>query len=152
LLRAPNAIYAAGAGRLLGHRFLALHHQGRRTGRHRTAVLEVLSWDGSSHEAVVISGLGRHANWLRNVRAAGTAEIEIGGERWAAGVRELGPAEGAALLADFERRNRLALPLVRRLLSRLADVRYDGSEAARRELVTRLPLIAFSPARSSGSG
>ncbi len=63
-----------------------------------------------------------------------------------------GPAEGAAVLADYERRNRLAAPLVRRILSRLANFGYDGSEAARRELATRLPLVAFSPAQSSGNG
>ena len=54
---------------------------------------------------------------------------------------------------DFMRKfNRLARPLVRRILSRLADFSYDGSECARRELATRLPLVAFSPAPSSGSG
>jgi deazaflavin-dependent oxidoreductase (nitroreductase family) len=151
LLRMPNAIYAAGAGRLLGHRFLALHHRGRRTGREHTAVLEVLSWDGGSHEAVVMSGLGPRSNWLRNVRAAG-AEIEIGRERWSASVRTLGPAEAAAVLADYERRNRIAAPVVRRILARLSGFDYDGSEPARRELATRLPLVAFSPARSSGTG
>jgi deazaflavin-dependent oxidoreductase (nitroreductase family) len=152
LLRAPNAIYAARAGRLLGHRFLALHHRGRRTGREHTAVLEVLSWDEPSREAVVISGFGAQSNWLRNVLAAGAAEIEIGRGRWAARVRRLGPAEGAAVLADYERRNRLAAPLLRRILSRLAGFSYDGSDAARREVATRLPLVAFSPAPSSGTG
>jgi deazaflavin-dependent oxidoreductase (nitroreductase family) len=152
LLRAPNSIYAAGAGWLLGHRFLALHHRGRRTGRQHTAVLEVLSWDRASREAVVISGFGAQTNWLRNVLAAGVAEIEIGRDRWAAQARELGPAEGAAVLADYEHRNRVAAPLIRRILSRLANFSYDGSEAARRELAMRLPLVAFSPARSSGTG
>ena len=54
------------------------------------------------------------------------------------------------MLADYERRNRLALPLLRRLLSRLAGVRYDGTEGARRAVAQRLPLIAFTPERSPG--
>ncbi|HET6551397.1 MAG TPA: nitroreductase family deazaflavin-dependent oxidoreductase [Solirubrobacter sp.] len=145
MLCAPNALYDAHAGALLGHRFLRLTHRGRRTGRPRRTVLEVLSWDGPTHEAVVISGLGPRANWLRNVLAAGAAEVEIAGERWTARVRALGPAEGAAVLADYERRNRFALPLVRRILSKLAGFRYDGTEAARRRLVERLPVVAFSP-------
>ena len=93
----------------------------------------------------MLSGFGSSANWLRNIRASGSAEVEIGPERFAARVRELGPAEGAAVLADYERRNRLATPLVRLLLTRLAGFEYDGSEAARRRLVTRLPLVAFTP-------
>jgi deazaflavin-dependent oxidoreductase (nitroreductase family) len=144
LLRAPNALYDAHAGPLLGHRFLRLTHRGRRSGRAYRTVLEVVAWDGASHEAVVVSGLGPRANWLRNVLAAGAAEVEIGRERWTARVRPLGPAEGAAVLADYERRNRFALPLVRRILSKLAGFRYDGTEAARRRLVERLPVVAFS--------
>jgi deazaflavin-dependent oxidoreductase (nitroreductase family) len=145
LLHAPNALYDAHAGALLGHRFLRLTHRGRRTGRPHRTVLEVLAWDGKNQEAVVISGLGPRAQWLRNVLAAGAAEIEIGRERWTASVRALGPAEGAAVLADYERRNRIVTPIVRRVLSRLAGFRYDGTESARRRLVERLPVVAFIP-------
>jgi deazaflavin-dependent oxidoreductase (nitroreductase family) len=152
LLKAPSAIYAARAGRLLGHRFLLLRHLGRRSGRAHATVLEVLSWDEATREAIVMSGFGPRAQWLRNVLVAGEAEIEIAHERWAASVRVLGPSEAAAVLADFERRNRFVLPLARRLLSRLGRFEYDGSEDARRELAARLPLVAFSPDRSPGSG
>jgi deazaflavin-dependent oxidoreductase (nitroreductase family) len=144
LLGAPRALYAAHAGWLLGHRFLLLRHRGRRSGRTYATVLEVLSWDAHAREAVVISGLGPRAQWLRNVLVAGAAEIEIGSERFPARVRELGPAEAAEVLADYERRNRFALPVVRRLLARLAGFDYDGSESARRLIATRLPLVAFT--------
>jgi deazaflavin-dependent oxidoreductase (nitroreductase family) len=150
-MRAPRVLYAIHAGRLLGHRFLLLHHRGRRTGRRHATVLEVLSWDGNSREAVVMSGLGRSAQWLRNVLTTGSAEIEIGSERFPARVRELGPAEAAAVLADYERRNRIAAPLVRRMLARLAGFDYDGSELARRRLVSRLPFVAFTQQRAPGS-
>ena len=151
LFRAPRVIYAAHAGPLLGHRFLLLRHRGRRTGNPHATVLEVLSWDQASHEAIVISGFGRRAQWLRNVLAAGTAEVEIARERWPATVRPLGLAEGAAVLADYEGRNRFAQRLLRRLLSRLAGGRYDGTEEARRAVAERLPLVAFTPARSPGA-
>lgn len=147
LLAAPRALYAAHAGPLLGHRFLLLRHRGRRTGKPHATMLEVLSWDDAGHEAVVISGFGPRAQWLRNVLAEHAAEIEIGRERWRATVRLLGPAEGALVLADYERRNRLALPLLRRLLARLAGVRYDGTEDARRAVAQRLPMVAFTPER-----
>ena len=48
------------------------------------------------------------------------------------------------MLADYERRNRTAAPILRAVLSRLAGFHYDGRERARRELVDVLPLIAFS--------
>ena len=61
------------------------------------------------------------------------------------------PVAAAAVLADCERRNRLAAPLVRHMLARLAGFDYDGSEAARRRLASALPLVAFTREHSPGS-
>jgi deazaflavin-dependent oxidoreductase (nitroreductase family) len=147
LLRAPSSLYDAGFGWLLGHRFLALTHRGRRSGRRYTTVLEVVRWRPEAHEAVVMSGFGRSAHWYRNVLAGGGADIRIGRGRFAADVRQLDADEAVAVLAGYERRNRLLAPLVRAVLSRLAGFPYDGSDDTRRRLVAVLPLVAFSPAR-----
>ncbi len=48
------------------------------------------------------------------------------------------------ILADYERRNRLAAPVIRLVLSRLLGWSYDGTPAARRLAVQALPLVAFS--------
>lgn len=69
----------------------------------------------------------------------------VGRERFAPTHRELDVDEAAAVLADYERRNRLAAPVVRRVLSRLVGWRYDGSEQARRRLVRERPVLAFRP-------
>ena len=143
-LALPQAIYAAGAGRVLGHRFLLLVHRGRRSGRSHRTVLEVIEWRPAEREAIVISGFGPHAQWLRNVAAAGgAAEIEIAGSRVRACMRLLDRDEAIAVLAGYERRNRLITTIVRRVLSRLAGFRYDGSLAARARVVQTLPLVGF---------
>jgi len=143
LLRLPAALYRYHAGWLLGHRFLMLTHRGRHTGRLHVTVLEVLSWRADVGEAVVLSGFGRRAQWYRNVLAGGAVEVQIGRERFQPHMRLLAPAEAAAVLADYERRNRFAAPLVRTVISRLADVDHDGSDAARRRVVQILPVLAF---------
>lgn len=145
LLRLPTELYRANAGWLLGHRFLCLTHCGRHSGRRYRTVLEVVAWHPEAREAVVISGFGRKANWYRNVFAGGAVEIEIARERWLPLVRDIGPREAVKVLADYERRNRLITPIVRRVLSRLARIDYDGSSAKRLAVVTALPLVAFRP-------
>jgi deazaflavin-dependent oxidoreductase (nitroreductase family) len=145
LLRAPVALYAVGAGWLLGHRFLLLRHRGRRTRRRYATVLEVVAWRPSTREAVVLSGLGRRSQWYRNVLAGQAVEVRIGRLRFTPVARPLDTDEAAEVLADYERRNRMVAPLVRAVLSRLAGFRYDGSEAARRKLVETLPLVALRP-------
>jgi deazaflavin-dependent oxidoreductase (nitroreductase family) len=145
VLRAPNALFRFGLGPLLGHRFLQLTHRGRRTGQLHQVVLEVVQWRPAEREAIVLSGLGRDAQWYRNVQAGGAVEVRIGRGRWVPVVRVLEPAEAAAAFAGYERRNRWAAPIVRRVLSRLAGFRYDGSPAARERLVAELPLVGLRP-------
>jgi hypothetical protein len=53
--------------------------------------------------------------------------------------------EAAAVIADYEHRNRWIGPVVRRLLSALLGWRYDGSQSARERLVRQLPVVAFRP-------
>ena len=145
VLRVPLLVYRAHLGLLLGHRFLFLAHRGRRSGRRYEVVLEVIRHDPRTGESVVMSGFGRDASWFRNIEAGGAIEVRIGRRRFVPEQRILGSDEAAAALADYERRNRIAAPLVRAVLGRLAGIRYDGSPRARAEVVARLPLVAFRP-------
>jgi deazaflavin-dependent oxidoreductase (nitroreductase family) len=145
ILKLPSALYRAGCGRLLGHRFLALTHRGRRTGRHYTTVLEVVRWRSELSEAVVVSGFGPHAQWYRNVLADGAEQVTIGRARFQPTVRVLDSEEATFVLADYERRNRLIAPVVRAVLSRLVGFRYDGSPDGRARVVAALPFVAFTP-------
>lgn len=146
LFRAPVKIYAIGAGRLLGHRFLLLTHRGRKTGRPHRCVLEVLAWHPDAGEAVVISGFGERSQWLQNVLAGGAQQVAISGLRFVPQTRVLDVEEAARVLADYERRNRIAAPVIRRLLARLTGLPYDGSNEARLNVARQLPLVGFRPA------
>lgn len=113
-------------------------------------MLEVVQWDPKGREAIVMSGFGPRSGWFLNVRAGGAEDVRIGARRFRPTVRHLEPEEAAAVLAGYERRNRLLAPLVRRVLARLAGFPYDGSPGARRQLVEKLPLIGFGEAPGSG--
>jgi deazaflavin-dependent oxidoreductase (nitroreductase family) len=145
-------LYSARAGWLLGHRFLLLRHRGRRTHRRYRTVLEVVAWRPAACEAVVISGRGPSAQWYRNVLAGQAVEVQVARLRFAPSGRLLDLDEAVAVLADYERRNRIALPLVRAVLSRLAGFRYDGSDEARRRLMQTLPLVALHPRQGERMG
>jgi deazaflavin-dependent oxidoreductase (nitroreductase family) len=142
----PVWLYRWRLGRLLGHRFLLLVHRGRRTGRTYETVLEVVRWDAATGESIVMSGFGRRASWFRNVEAGGALEIRIAGSCVVLPRhRVLELDEAAAVLAGYERRNRIVAPVVRAVLGRLSRTGYDGSDAARARVVAELPLVAFRP-------
>jgi deazaflavin-dependent oxidoreductase (nitroreductase family) len=145
-LAAPTYVYDWDAGWLLGRRFVRLTHEGRRSGRVYRTMLEVVGEDRAIGEVFVMAGLGRSAQWYRNVRAGHALEIAIGRERFRPLYREPGLSEAASVFAAYERRNRLIAPMVRLVLSRLVGWHYDGSAAGRQRLVAELPLVAFRPA------
>jgi deazaflavin-dependent oxidoreductase (nitroreductase family) len=150
-LRLPAHLYDIGAGRLLGHRFLLLTHRGRRSGQLHRTMLEIVRWEPDKREATVMAGFGPHANWRLNVLSGGAVEVRIANLLFEPSVRPLDKDEAMSAVEDYERRNRIARPLVRAVLSRLAGFRYDGTPGTRDRLVEVLPLLAFSP-KSAGGG
>ncbi|OHV06641.1 nitroreductase family deazaflavin-dependent oxidoreductase [Mycobacterium talmoniae] len=145
LFRAPSRLYDWRLGWLLGRRLCRITHVGRKSGRRYRTVVEVVGRDAVSGELMVVCGFGRRADWYRNLRANDAAAIEVGFRRFAAGWRELDVDEAEPVMAAYERRNRLLVPLIRRILSRVLGWRYDGSLEARRKLLAEMPIIAFKP-------
>jgi deazaflavin-dependent oxidoreductase (nitroreductase family) len=150
-LRAPVVLYDWHLGWLLGRRFLRLTHRGRRSGRSYRMMLEVLGNDQDRGEVFVMVGLGRAAQWYRNVIVGGAVEVAIGRERFRLAYRELAPAQAAEVLANYESCHPLLALVVRSLLSQLVGWRYDGSASARERLVGERPILAFSPVGSPDS-
>jgi len=148
LLRSPGLLYDWRLGWLLGHRFLRLTHIGRRSGQRHQTVLEVVGRNRAEREFIVVAGLGRSAQWYRNLQVHEGVEVAIGRERFVPIHRELPIPEAEGVLAAYERRNRWIAPIIHGALSWLVGWRYDGTEAARRRLVAELPLIGFRAARS----
>jgi deazaflavin-dependent oxidoreductase (nitroreductase family) len=145
VLRLPILLYRWKLGWLLGHRFLLLTHVGRRTGLARKTVLEVLRYDPDSSTAVVMAGFGRRSDWYLNLQQRPALEVAVGRRAFRPSHRQLTQEEAVSVMAGYERRNRLAAPLVRVVLSRLLGWRYDGSDAARRRLASERPLVALWP-------
>lgn len=142
LLSLPTHLYRAHLGFLLGHRFLVLVHEGRRTGQRHETPLEVIRYDPSTEEATVVAGWGRKTAWLHNVEAGLAREVWIGRTRYVPAVRQLDIDEAVAVLERYERRSGLSHSLVWAVLSRLLGWRYDGTPAARRRAATQLPMLA----------
>lgn len=112
-------------------------------------MLEVVGQNPAESEFIVVAGLGRSAQWYRNLQFHEAIEVAVAREHFAPVHRELPIPEAAAVLAAYEWRYRRLAPLIRRALSWLVGWRYDGSAPARQRLASELPLIGLRPARSS---
>ncbi len=145
VFRAPIRLYDTGFGWVLGRRFLCLTHVGRKSGRRYRTVLEVVGNSPTAGEFMVIAGFGPSSDWYRNISANPACEVIVGRHRFTPQHRILDEPQAAAVIADYERRNRWILPIVHVLLSRLVGWRYDGSQLARERLVHELPVVALRP-------
>jgi deazaflavin-dependent oxidoreductase (nitroreductase family) len=99
--RAPVYLYRWGLGGLLSRRVLLLKHTGRRSGRQRETVLEVVQYRKEIPEVFVVAGFGRDSDWLLNVQAQPRVEVTIGWRRFSACARFPDLPEALEVIRDY---------------------------------------------------
>jgi deazaflavin-dependent oxidoreductase (nitroreductase family) len=147
VVRAPILVYRCGLGWLFGRRLVLLTHVGRRSGRPRQVVLEVVGRGSTPGSYIVASGYGSRAHWYRNVLAHPEVTYQVGRRRRDGWAYPLPSAESGRRLAGYAgRRPRSAAALMRML-----DRDVDGSRAtyerlgADDEAGVPLVLLATTP-------
>lgn len=141
-MRLPRPLYHRGWGRLLGHTFLLITHQGRKSGKRRETVAMALTYDPETREVVVCSAWGPNTEWMRNLRAHPALEIQIGRERYMPEQHFLSEEEAVAVALEFRDRHPWRLRLFAVTLG-WGDL---SSDEAMRGLVHGRPFVAFRPA------
>ncbi|RVW07674.1 nitroreductase family deazaflavin-dependent oxidoreductase [Prescottella agglutinans] len=145
VLRMPVTLYRWHLGALLGHRFVLVEHVGRRSGKTRQVVLEVVDHDEVGHGApdgwIVAAGYGTTSDWYRNLTAHPRARVQVGRRRSAVEADFLGAEEGGDLMAHYGRVHRKIG--VRLCKSMGFDV--DGSEADFREAGRNIRFVWLRP-------
>jgi deazaflavin-dependent oxidoreductase (nitroreductase family) len=139
--RLPIGLYRLGLGGLLGTRFLLLIHTGRKTGRERKTVLEVVRYDKAKSVFVVAAGFGPKSDWYQNLRARPQALVQCGRRRWTMRAEFLPPERAGEELLDYGRRHPLAL---RELIRMMGFTAGDTPEEIR-GVGRMLHMVAFSP-------
>ncbi len=140
-MRLPRPLYHRGWGRLLGHTFLLITHQGRKTGKRRETVAMALTFHPDTREAIVCSAWGPNTEWLRNLRAHPALQIQIGRDTYVPQQHFLSEDEAVAVALEFRRRHPHRLRLIATILG-WGDL---SSDAAVRELVRNRPFVSFRP-------
>jgi deazaflavin-dependent oxidoreductase (nitroreductase family) len=135
----PIWIYRMGLGSLLGTRFLLLTHTGRRSGKSRQNVLEVVRYDNEKNLFLVASGFGPDSDWYQNIRADPNVIVQCQRTRWNMTAIFLTPAEASEELAHYASQH----PLAMRELAGFMGYRLDGSEADVHALGNLIPMVEF---------
>lgn len=138
--RAPIYLYRAGLGWLLNGRFLLLNHIGRKSGKTRQAVLEVVEHDEATDTYYVASGYGRSSHWFQNIQANPEVTIQVGRRKMAATAEILSPEASGQKMVEYARR----MPAAAKTLTGLVGLEVDGGEADFRRVGEKhVPFVAL---------
>ena len=142
-----NKILIHIAGRQFGH-FAVLGHTGRKSGRPRQTVVEVVRHDPPSGAYWIASGWGEKSDWYRNVRHNPDVTVTCGRQRMAARAERLSPAEAEAELRRYAER----YPAAARSLAKLFFGRPMEDPAVDfPALSQQMPILVLRP-RPAGEG
>jgi deazaflavin-dependent oxidoreductase (nitroreductase family) len=142
IVRLPVWVYRAHLGVLFGGRLLMLQHTGRRSGRHRFVVLEVVDRQEPSWY-VVVSGFGERAQWLRNIDVDPEVRVYVRSRcPVPATARRLSTEHASAALAAYRRDHPGAWRSLRPVLEQTLGTSIDETKPA-------LPMVRLVVDRAS---
>ena len=142
LLRFSIPIFRCRLGWLLGGRFLMLTTIGRRSGRKRFAVVEVVKRKPGTKQYIIASGWGTLSDWYQNLQRTPLIMVDNGTERFDARAETLSVDQAEKVLLDYASRHPSAFGQLSRLM-------VNGTYSDTREICIQLahtkPLIELIP-------
>ena len=142
LLRLPVVLYHLRLGWLLGRRFLLLCHMGRKSGKERATVLEVVRHDRSTDRYFIASGWGEKADWYRNVAKNANVRYTVGTQERSGQARRISAPEAGREFRDYGRRHPRAL---KKLVKMMLGEDFEGDDDQFLRLSRQVPMLEILP-------
>lgn len=141
--RIPLFFHKLGFGgweRLLGMQWMLITTTGRKSGKRRQAMVDVLLHDKQTDTYYIISAYGSHADWVRNIQANPHFEAQVGRRKFNARAATLSGESAGEMLVQFHRLK----PAYTRAVMNAAGMKFNDEDDLR-TLGTRLLLLAVTP-------
>jgi deazaflavin-dependent oxidoreductase (nitroreductase family) len=141
-LRLPIWLYRLHLGWLLGERFLLLTHVGRKSGRLRHTVIEVVHHDRPTDTYYITSGWGEKSDWYRNLQKTPAVTLHVGQRELAVTATRTPIDEATHVLLEYTRQH----PVAFRELSQVMIGRHlNGTPEDCQMLAESVPVVALRP-------
>lgn len=145
--RSPILVYrlglgGIGLGGLTGKRIM-LTTVGRKSGKPRRAVVDVMRHDAATGTYYVISAWGERSDWYRNLLANPSLRAQVGWRSFAAKATVLSESHAGQMMIEYARRH----PTYTRAIMRLLGFKGGSSddEEAMRTLGPQMRVVAIQP-------
>lgn len=126
--------------RLVGAQWMLITTIGRKTGKHRETMLDVLQYDKATDIYYIEAAYGARADWYKNMQNNPIFEAKVGRRKFKARAETL-PSEGAGeMLVQFHR----CKPAYTRSVMAMAGMKFKDEDDLRK-LGKNLILLAVKP-------
>jgi deazaflavin-dependent oxidoreductase (nitroreductase family) len=130
----------AGWERIFGIEWMLLITIGRKSGKKRFTMVDVLFYESDKDMYIVEVGFGKSSDWYQNIKTNPHFEAQIGRRRFGATAEELPPDKTGDRMVDFVRRR----PLYAKSVLKAVGITYT-TEDELRKLAPQWTLLAIHP-------
>ena len=141
--KVPLFMHKIGLGgweRLIGAQWMLLITTGRKTGKRRETLVDVMDYDKVTDTYYIEAAYGAHADWFKNIQANPLFEAQVGRRKFTAQAEILNEGDTGEMLVQFFRRK----PAYTRSVMAMVSMKFKDEEELR-TLGKNLTLLAVQP-------
>ncbi len=141
--KAPLLMHKLGFGgweRLIGAQWMLITTIGRKTGKRRETMVDVMDYDKANDTFYIEAAYGARADWYKNIQSNPVFEAQVGRRKFKARAGALSTEGAGELLVQFYRQK----PAYTRSVMAMAGMKFNGEDELR-ELGKNLTLLAVKP-------
>ena len=144
--KVPVWIHKLGFGgweRLIGAQWMLITTVGRKSGKPRDAMVDVMDYDTASDTYFIEAAYGSRADWYRNMQANPIFDARVGRRKFKARAAPLSNEGAGELMVQFYRKK----PAYTRSVMAMVGMKFENEEQLR-TLGSKLTLLAVKPESS----
>ena len=141
--KVPVWVHKMGFGgweRLVGAQWMLIAATGRKSGKRRETMVDVMHYDAATDTYYIEAAYGSRADWFRNIQANPHFEAQVGRRKFHASASPLTTGNAGEMIVQFFRRK----PAYTRTVMAMVGMKFEGEDELR-ALGSKLTLIAVQP-------
>ncbi|MCX6059437.1 MAG: nitroreductase family deazaflavin-dependent oxidoreductase [Chloroflexi bacterium] len=141
--KVPVWLHKMGLGgweRLVGAQWMLITTQGRKTGKPRDTMVDVMDYDKISDTYYIEAAYGARADWYKNIQSNPVFEAQVGRRKFKAHAGALTTEGASEMLVQFYR----SKPAYTRSVMALAGIKFKDEDELR-SMGRNLTLLAVTP-------
>jgi deazaflavin-dependent oxidoreductase (nitroreductase family) len=141
--KVPLFMHKIGLGgweRFIGAQWMLLTTTGRKSGKRRQTLVDVMDYDKATDTYYIEAAYGSHADWFKNIQVTPRFEAQVGKRKFIAQAEILNEGNTGEMLVQFFRRK----PAYTRSVMAMVGMKFKDEEELR-PLGKNLTLLAVKP-------